>query len=139
MTSIATADVVQRVPLFANMKRKELERLAKEMQDRTFAAGSTAVVEGEGGVGFFIVLDGAATVTVGGRELRKLGPGDWFGEKALLSSNQRRTATVTATSDLHCLIMTAWVFRPFLESNPDVAWQILETMAQRSDDAPESS
>ena len=133
MTPIATADVLQRVPLFSKIKRKELERLAKAMQDRTFAAGSTAMVEGEGGVGFFIVLEGTASVTVGGREVNKLGPGDWFGEMALLSTEGKRTATVTADSELRCAGMTAWVFKPFLEDHPDVAWQVLETMAQRSD------
>jgi CRP-like cAMP-binding protein len=131
MTSIATADVLQRVPLFAKMKRKELDRLAKEMQDRTFAAGSTAVVEGEGGVGFFIVLDGAATVTVGGREIRKLGVGDWFGEMALLQASGKRTATVTADTDLTCVGMTSWAFKSFLAGHPDAAWQVIETMAQR--------
>jgi CRP-like cAMP-binding protein len=137
MTSIAAADVLQRVPLFSGMKRREIERLAKGMHDRTFAAGASAVVEGEGGVGFFIVIDGTATVTVGERELRKLGPGDWFGEMALLSASGKRTATVTADSDLRCLGMTSWDLKSFMAGHPDAAWQVLETMAQRSADTPE--
>ena len=132
MTSIATADILQKVPLFSGMKRREIERLAKAMQDRTFAAGSTATVEGEGGVGFFIVLDGTASVTVGGQEVNRLGPGDWFGEMALMSASGKRTATVTAETDLHCAGMTSWEFRPFLASHPDAAWQVLETMARRA-------
>jgi CRP/FNR family cyclic AMP-dependent transcriptional regulator len=137
--STPAADVLAKVPLLAGLKNRDRKRLASAMKERTFPAGANATVEGEGGVGFFIVVDGTATVTVGDTVVNELGPGDWFGEKALLSSNQRRTATVTATSDLHCLIMTAWVFRPFLESNPDVAWEILSTMAQRSDGGPESA
>ena len=132
MTSIAAVDVLARVPIFSGLKRREIERLAAAMQDRTFAAGSTATVEGEGGVGFFVVLDGTATVTVGGREVNKLGAGDWFGEMALLSTGGKRTATVTADSDLRCAGMTAWEFKPFLANHPDAAWQVLETMAQRS-------
>jgi CRP-like cAMP-binding protein len=131
MTPIATADVLQRVPLFSKMKRKQLDRLAREMKDREFAAGSTATVEGDGGVGFFIVLDGSATVTVAGREVNKLGAGDWFGEMALLSSDGRRTATVTADTDLRCVGMTSWAFKSFLEAHPEAAWQIIETMAER--------
>ncbi len=141
MTSPSTpaAEVLAQVPLLAGLKRRDLKRLASAMKERTFPAGANATVEGEGGVGFFIVVDGTASVSVGDAVVNELGPGDWFGEKALLSASQKRTATVTATSDLRCLIMTAWVFRPFLEANPDAAWQILSTMALRADDAPGSA
>jgi CRP/FNR family transcriptional regulator, cyclic AMP receptor protein len=132
-------DVLAQVPLLAGLKRRDLKRLASAMKERTFPTGANATVEGEGGVGFFIVVEGTASVRVGDTVVNELGPGDWFGEKALLNANQRRTATVTATSDLRCMIMTSWVFRPFLEANPDVAWQILSTMAQRPDEAPDSA
>jgi CRP-like cAMP-binding protein len=89
------------------------------------------LVEGMTGVGFFIVLDGSATVSVDGREVGRLGPGDWFGEIALLSTDSVRTATVTAETDLKCVGLTAWEFRPFLAEHPDVAWQVIETMARR--------
>jgi CRP-like cAMP-binding protein len=93
-------------------------------------------VEGEGGVGFFIVVDGSASVSVGDAVVNSLGPGDWFGEMALLGEGGKRTATVTATSDLRCLGMTVWEFRPFLAANPDAAWQILATMATRAANSP---
>ena len=77
------------------------------------------------------MLEGSASVTVGGRDIRKLGVGDWFGEMALLQAAGRRTATVTADTDLRCVGMTSWAFKSFLAGHPEAAWQVIETMAQR--------
>jgi CRP-like cAMP-binding protein len=131
MTTIATPDVLARVPLLAGLDRRSRDQLSREFKDRTFRAGTDVLTEGTTGVGFFIVLDGSATVSVDGREVRRLGPGDWFGEIALLSTDSVRTATVTAETDLKCVGLTAWEFRPFLAEHPDVAWQVIETMARR--------
>jgi CRP-like cAMP-binding protein len=136
MPSDDATEVLAQVPMLSGLKRRELKRLVSGMHERRFPAGSQATVEGQGGLGFFIVIDGAADVTVGDAVVNSLGPGDWFGEMALLSDSGRRTATVTATSDLRCLGMTAWEFRPFLAANPDAAWQILATMAERSANLP---
>ena len=138
MTTVATLDVLARVPLFAGLDRRSLEQVAELLKDRTFRAGDHAVDEGSTGVGFFIVLGGSAKVSVGGREVRHLGPGDWFGEIALLSTDSVRTATVTAETDLKCVGLTAWEFKPFLAEHPDVAWQVMSTMAQRMAEAPPS-
>ena len=131
MTTIATPDVLARVPLLAGLDRRSREQLAREFKDRTFGAGTDVLVEGTTGVGFFIVLDGSATVSVDGREIARLRSGDWFGEIALLSTDHVRTATVTAETDLKCVGLTAWEFRPFLAEHPDIAWQVIETMARR--------
>ena len=88
------------------------------------------MTEGEGGVGFFVIAKGHAKVTVGGELRRTLGPGDHFGEIALIDG-QARTATVTAEEELHCLGMTAWEFRPFVREHPDIAWALLETLVAR--------
>lgn len=61
---------------------------------------------------------------------RRWGPGDYFGEIGLFH-DQPRTATVTAESDLRCFALGAWDFRPFVEENPQVAWPIMQVMAQR--------
>jgi CRP/FNR family transcriptional regulator, cyclic AMP receptor protein len=135
MTTVATPDVLAKVPLLAGLDRRALEQLARELKDRTFRAGEHALDEGESGVGFFIVLEGTATVSVGGRVVRRLGPGDWFGEIALLSNDSVRTATVTAETDVKCVGLTAWEFRPFLADHPDVAWQVMVTMAHRIGDS----
>jgi CRP-like cAMP-binding protein len=92
--------------------------------------------EGERGarvLAFFIVVDGRVVVSVGGEERARLGPGDHFGEIALFH-DVPRMATVTAATDLRCLAIGSWQFRPFVESHPEVAWRLLETMAERLGD-----
>jgi CRP-like cAMP-binding protein len=70
------ADLLKRVPIFSDLDGKELERIATSMKQRTFGAGDTVTSEGQTGVGFFVIEEGQAAVTVGGEERRKLGPGD---------------------------------------------------------------
>lgn len=123
-------DTLRRVPLFAGLDDKELQSIASSMRERTFKAGQPVVEEGSGGAGFFVVEDGHAEVTVGGESRRTLSAGDHFGEIALLTGSSR-TATIVATTDLHCYGMTAWDFRPLVESNPAIAWKLLESMAER--------
>jgi CRP-like cAMP-binding protein len=118
------------VPLFAGLSKRDLRRLAGSMRERTFRAGTDVLSEGEGGVGFFVIAEGEATVSVGGREVRRLHPGDHFGEIALITGDTR-TATVRAEGELRCLGMTAWDFRPWVKEHPDVAWALLETLARR--------
>jgi CRP/FNR family cyclic AMP-dependent transcriptional regulator len=123
-------DVLQRVPLFAGLERKELESIAASMRERTFPAGETVTQEGAGGAGFFVVENGEAEVTVHGEPRGRIGPGDYFGEIALLTGSDR-TATIVARSDLHCYGMTPWDFRPLVESNPGIAWKLLQSMADK--------
>ena len=127
----AATETLARVPLLAGLDRKSLASLAQAMQERTFDAGTQATVEGQVGLGFFIVLEGSATVTIDGRKVGTLGPDDWFGEMALLGAEGKRMATITADTDLRCVGMTAWQFRPFLAEHPDITWQVMETMARR--------
>jgi CRP-like cAMP-binding protein len=126
----APVELLQRVPLFADFERGDLKRLARSFKERTFSAGSTVSVEGKSGAGFFVIESGEATVTVRDTERAKLGPGDYFGEIALIDDGAR-SATVTADSELRCYGLTSWEFRPLVESNASIAWRLLETMAQR--------
>jgi CRP/FNR family cyclic AMP-dependent transcriptional regulator len=126
----APVELLQRVPLFADFDRGDLERIARTFKERTFDAGSTVVGEGKTGAGFFVIESGEATVSAHGDERSKLGPGDHFGEIALIDDGAR-SATVTADSDLHCWGLTSWEFRPLVESNASIAWKLLETMAKR--------
>jgi CRP/FNR family transcriptional regulator, cyclic AMP receptor protein len=126
----APVELLQRVPLFADFDRGDLQRLARSFKERTFAAGSTVSAEGKSGAGFFVIESGEATVTVRDTERAKLGPGDYFGEIALIDDGSR-SATVTADSELRCYGLTSWEFRPLVESNASIAWRLLETMAQR--------
>lgn len=99
------------------------------MKDRTFHAGDQVTTEGQGGIGFFVISDGEAKVTIGGQERRRLGAGDYFGEVALLTDSPR-TATITAETDLHCYGMTSWDFKPLVESHGSIAWKLLQAMSK---------
>lgn len=121
---------LRRVPLLSVLHDRELERVARDFTERTFPAGATVVTEGErSGIGFFVIREGEAVVSVGGSEAGRLGPGDHFGELALIS-DRVRTATVTAETDLRCLVTAVWEFRSFVKGNPEVAWGLLEHVVQ---------
>ena len=124
-----TVDLLKRVPIFEGLDKRELERIAASMKQRTFRAGDTVTTEGQGGVGFFVIEDGEARVTIHGDERRRLGPGDYFGEVALLT-DRPRTATITAESDLRCYGMTSWDFKPLVETHGSIAWKLLQAMAK---------
>ena len=123
------ANLLKRVPIFSDLDGKELERIASSMKQRIFNAGDTVTAEGKTGVGFFVIEDGEATVTVGGDERRRLGPGDYFGEVALLNESAR-TATITADTELRCYGLTSWEFRPLVETHGSIAWKLLQTMSK---------
>jgi CRP-like cAMP-binding protein len=122
-------NLLKRVPIFGGLDDRELERIAASMKQRTFRAGDTVTTEGQGGVGFFVIEDGEARVTIHGDERRRLGPGDYFGEVALLT-DRPRTATITAESDLRCYGMTSWDFKPLVETHGSIAWKLLQAMAK---------
>lgn len=123
-------ELLRQVPLFREVSESELERIASSLRERTFPAGETVASEGSGGVGFFVVEDGEARVTVGGQERGRLGRGDYFGEIALVTGSDR-TATVTAETDFRCLGMTSWEFRPLVQENASLAWNLLEALANK--------
>ena len=130
----APTELVQGVPLFADLDRRELQGVASSMKERTFNPGQTIAAEGQTGIGFFVIAEGTAKVTQGGEERATLGPGDYFGEIALIDDGLR-TASVTADSELKAYGLTSWEFRPLVESNASIAWKLLKTMAARLRDA----
>ena len=123
-------DAISRVQLFGGLSKRDLKSLAASMEERTFPAGTVITEVGKGGIGFFVIASGTASVVAGGRPRRSLGPGDHFGEIALFDGGAR-TAQVTAETDLRCYGLTAWEFRPFVMEHPEVAWALLETLARR--------
>ena len=123
-------ELLRKVNLFSGLDDRELENLADEFNERRFSAGDKIALEGEGGLMFFVVDSGEATVEVHGEEVGRLGPGDAFGEIALID-RRPRTATVTAQSDLRTYGLPVFVFRPYVEARPQVAWKLLEAMDAR--------
>ncbi|MGZ6909558.1 MAG: PEP/pyruvate-binding domain-containing protein [Acidimicrobiia bacterium] len=134
-----TVEVIERIPFFEGLTARDVEGIAAMFKERRFEAGETVTKEGAGGAAFFVVESGEATVTLGGRELDRLTAGDYFGEVALIDDGAR-TATVTATTDLVCQGLTYWEFRPLVQQNATIAWNLLRTLARRlrtaQDDAP---
>ncbi len=123
-------ELLRGVRLFAEADDSFLESLASEFMTRTFAAGDTLAEEGESGRTLIVIETGSVTVTVRGEEVGRLGPGDCFGEMSLVDRSAR-SATVKADTDVHAYQLPVWSFRPVIESHPEVAWSLLEALAQR--------
>jgi CRP-like cAMP-binding protein len=123
-------DALHAVPLFSELSKRDLRRLADSMHERRFSAGQEVLIEGAGGVGFFVVLDGRARVSVHGEDRGTLGPGDYFGEMSVIDGGDR-SATVRAEEDLRCGALTAWNFHPLVSEHPDIAWALLQTLVKR--------
>ena len=124
------ADELKRVPLFSGLSQRQLKRLSRSFREREIKSGTPIVGEGEkGGVSFFVIVEGTATASVGGDAVRQLGPGDHFGELALISERVRG-ATVTADEPMRCLVMGFWDFRRFAKENPDVTWKLLQYVVE---------
>jgi CRP/FNR family cyclic AMP-dependent transcriptional regulator len=126
--------LLRRVPLFADLDERDLGDIAGSMKQRTFPAGQVLAEEGQSGVGFFVIENGEARVSVGGQEVGRLGPGDYFGEIALVAETPR-TATVTAETEVRAHGLTSWEFRPLVETNAQIAWKLLEALAKKLRDA----
>jgi CRP-like cAMP-binding protein len=123
------AEDLAQVPLFSDLNRRQLRKLASGFRERSFAPGTTVVREGHrGGVGFFVIAEGTAAVSVSGSTVATLGPGEYFGELGMITK-QARSATVTAKTPLCCLTMAFWDFRQFAKGNPDVCWKLLQHLA----------
>lgn len=126
-----STEELRAISLLASLEDKELRRLAGQLKERSYPAGQTIVSEGKGGIGFFLMLEGTASVRIRGDERGRLKPGDTFGELALLDMSADRAATITSESDVRCASMTAWEFKPFLIGHPEVAWVMLQSVAGR--------
>ena len=123
-------DLLRNVDLFEELSKKEIERLAKSFRESRFAAGETIAAEGTRGVGFFIIGEGTVQYSVRGEEVGQGGPGDYFGEIALIDDGPR-TATVTAGTDVTAYGLASWEFQPLVEENAALAWELLQGMAKR--------
>ena len=124
-------DALAKAPLFAALSRQELGELAKATEDLEVEEGKTLTREGDLGREFFVIVDGDVSVTQDGNEIRRLGPGDFFGEIALIYDNARRTATVTAASPLRFFVLTRQSFRSLLEHQPEIEEKVMAALEER--------
>jgi CRP/FNR family transcriptional regulator, cyclic AMP receptor protein len=123
-------ELLRRTALFAECTKAELIEVALSADEREAADGDSLAEEGRGGREFFILVEGAVVVKRGGRKLADLGPGDCFGEIAVLTYKPR-TATVTAISPVRLLVISDRAFRRVVETRPRIALNVLRSVAAR--------
>jgi CRP/FNR family transcriptional regulator, cyclic AMP receptor protein len=123
-------EAIRSTALFSELSKKDVKQLAGAMSETSFPAGTRVVEKGQQGLGFFVITSGTATVSVDGERLGVLKAGDHFGEIALIDEGARM-AEVTADTDLRCLALAGWQFRPFVRDHPDVAWALLRSLVKR--------
>ena len=126
----ASPEIVHHIPLFAGLTDEQVAEVAKRFKERRFAAGEAIIREGSGGAAFFLIDSGEAVVSVRGEERARLGKGDSFGELAMIDEGTR-SATVTAAGDVVCWGLTYWDFRPLVEQNGAIGWNLLQALAKR--------
>lgn len=123
-------ELLKRTALFAKCTRAELTEVALSADEREAPEGATLAKEGRQGREFFVLVEGAVAVGRGGKKLAALGPGDWFGEIAILTYKPR-TATVTAISPVRLLVISDRAFRRAVETTPRIALTVLRSAAER--------
>jgi CRP-like cAMP-binding protein len=117
---------LKRVPLFSGLSQRQLRQLAKNFLDRQVPAGTLLAKQGEmSGAAFFVIVEGEAAVIVDGTQVGTMGPGDHFGDLAMISEGERM-ATVKALTPMRCHTMQFWHFRAFAKKHPDVTWKLLQ-------------
>lgn len=121
---------LKQAKLLQGLPDSELRSIEKQMKTVKHPAGHEIVLRGDGGVGFMIITDGTVSVATVQGKTRKLGPGDSFGEMALLDQ-EGRSATITADSDVTMATIPEWNFKPFLKEHPEVAYRLLQTLSRR--------
>jgi cAMP-dependent protein kinase regulator len=123
-------EALRRVPLFEGLSKKELTELARVSEDLEVPAGHVLTKQGETGQEFFVIVDGTTEVKARGKSLGDRGAGEFIGEIALLEDT-KRTATVTAKTQLRLFVLTRQDFRRLVDQNPAVERKVLQTLARR--------
>ncbi len=123
-------DSIAGFSLFADLSAPQLEGIIHIFDERMFASGETVLHQGLSGSGFYVIVEGEATVAVDGHERAKLGRGDFFGEVSILLGAPP-IADVIATTQLHCLVLSGPGVEPFLVANPKVMFRMLQAQARR--------
>jgi CRP-like cAMP-binding protein len=140
MAAPNAVNALKKVSLFASLDDLQIDTVAREANERTFADGEVIVRQGEtGAAGFWIILDGNVEVRRGPTHLATLGPGEYFGEMALVSDHSTpRSADVVAIDDVHALQLTRWDLRGLILAHPEIALSMLADLADRIRKADEA-
>jgi len=124
-------EMLRKTPLWSGLTEKELKVIARSFKELKYESGDVIVRRGESGIGFYLIADGTVEVRADGRVLSKLGPGQFFGEMALLDG-QPRSADVVALERSRCLALSSWSFKSILSQYPKMAVKLLQESARRS-------
>jgi len=124
------ADMLLNVPIFSGLQKKDLKTMAHSFVERSFDVGKVIEQEGDKGVSFYLIIDGSVDVKKGDKSIAKLSKGQFFGELSLLDK-QPRSASIVALEPTRCLIMTAWTWSGFLETQPKLAVPVMRELARR--------
>jgi CRP/FNR family transcriptional regulator, cyclic AMP receptor protein len=130
----AQVNLLSGVALFAGLTKKEAGFVLQFMRDHDYPAGRVIVEEGETGGRFFLIVSGTVVVTRRGRRIRRLGPGDSFGDIALIDGGPR-SATVAAETPVSTLSLAIWNFKATLLENPSITYKLLLALCRRLRDA----
>jgi CRP/FNR family transcriptional regulator, cyclic AMP receptor protein len=126
----AKVDLIKGVPLFGECSRKHLNEIAGIADEIDLREGKELTQQGRPGREFFVLIEGTADVKKGNRRVNRMGPGDFFGEIALVTQRPR-TATVVATSPVRALVITDRSFRSLLQHQPEIQSKVMSALAAR--------
>jgi len=127
----AKVEMIRRVPLFGGCGKRDLQSIAGIADEIAWPQGKAIAKQGQQGREFFVIVEGSADVSIDGRKVGALGPGDFFGEMALLT-DKPRTATVTPMTPLRVLVIVDRAFRLLLKDDPGIQAKILSAVAVRA-------
>jgi CRP/FNR family cyclic AMP-dependent transcriptional regulator len=122
--------MLDKTSLWSGLSKRDLKAIAKLSKERSYEPGETIVRKGEGGVGFYLIIEGAVDIKSDGKTLTKLGPGQFFGEMSVLD-NQPRSADVVVVEPTRCLTLSAWSFNAMISENPKIALRMLQEFVRR--------
>jgi CRP/FNR family transcriptional regulator, cyclic AMP receptor protein len=123
-------DLIKGVPLFASASKQELAEIAGIADEIDLPEGKVLIREGDTGREFFVLIEGSAEVARAGKKVASIGPGDFFGEIALIAKTPRN-ATITTTSPVRTLVITDRAFRQLLDHAPQIQIGVLTALAER--------
>ena len=116
------------VPLFSSMSDRDLKSVLGGCREEVYSDGQAIVREGTPGGPFFLIVEGQAKMTIGGKQVKKLAPGDYFGEIAMIDKGPR-SATVVATGNVKALAIASWDFLALCQENWNLAHKVMMGMA----------